>query len=155
VEAILRETGLEPSLLNLELTESLLVQDLDRTRKVLAELKKLGVGLKLDDFGTGFSSLKILSGLPFDTIKIDRSFTMAMDPARKDSIEMVRTILRMAESLKMCVIAEGIETPEHAAQLMEMGCEFGQGYYYSRPVTASASLAMLTRERARTEEAGN
>ena len=143
VKAILRETGLPPALLNLELTESILVEDLDATRDVLTALTGIGVGLKLDDFGTGFSSLNVLAGLPFDTIKIDRSFVLAMDNRRQDSIEMVRTIMRMAESLKMGVIAEGIETPEHAERLLRMGCKFGQGFYYSRPVPAAASLALL------------
>jgi diguanylate cyclase (GGDEF)-like protein/PAS domain S-box-containing protein len=143
VKDILRETGLPPALLNLELTESILVQDLDATRGVLNALKKIGLGLKLDDFGTGFSSLKVLAELPFDTIKIDRSFVMSMDNRSQDSTEMVRTIMRMAESLKMGVIAEGIETPEHAKILLSMGCQFGQGFYYSRPVSATASLALL------------
>jgi len=113
VADILRETGLPPALLNLELTESILVQDLDKTRGVLTALKKLGVGLKLDDFGTGFSSLNVLVGLPFDTIKIDRSFVLAMDDHRQDSIEMVRAIVHLAGSLKMGVIAEGIENPRN------------------------------------------
>jgi diguanylate cyclase (GGDEF)-like protein/PAS domain S-box-containing protein len=143
VKDILRETGLPPALLNLELTESILVQDLDVTRGVLKALKEIGLGLKLDDFGTGFSSLKVLAGLPFDTIKIDRSFILAMDNRRQDSIEMVRTIMHMAESLKMGVIAEGIETQELAERLLRMGCQFGQGFYYSRPLPAAASLAFL------------
>jgi diguanylate cyclase (GGDEF)-like protein/PAS domain S-box-containing protein len=143
VAAILRETDLPPALLNLELTESILVQDLDVTRGLLTALKGLGIGLKLDDFGTGFSNLKVLVGLPFDTIKIDRSFVIAMDDHRKESIETVRTIMHLAESLKLGVIAEGIETQENAARLLAMGCVFGQGFYYSKPLAAGASLALL------------
>jgi EAL domain-containing protein (putative c-di-GMP-specific phosphodiesterase class I) len=143
VADILLETGLPAALLNLELTESILVQDLDVTRGLLIALKDLGIGLKLDDFGTGFSNLKVLVGLPFDTIKIDRSFVIAMDDHRKESIEMIRTILHLAESLKLGVIAEGIETQENAARLLAMGCVFGQGFYYSKPMPASASLVLL------------
>ena len=112
-------------------------------RAVLIGLKALGVGLKIDDFGTGYSSLKYLSELPFDTLKIDRSFVMDMDVRERNSIEIVRTIVMMAEGLKMGVIAEGIETMAQVRQLREMGCHFGQGYYFSRPVSASATEALI------------
>lgn len=144
VSEILRETGLPPSCLHLELTESLLLDNLDKAKDILIALKNLGVGLKIDDFGTGYSSLKYLTELPFDTIKIDRSFIFEMNAENQDSVEIVRTILLMAEGLKMGVIAEGIETFDHVLRLREMGCRFGQGYFFYRPVSASATEKLLS-----------
>jgi diguanylate cyclase (GGDEF)-like protein len=143
VAAILQETGLPARNLNLELTESLLFEDLKEAKKVLESLKNLGVGLKIDDFGTGYSSLKYLCELPFDCLKIDRSFTYDLDKNNPDTDEMVRTILQMARNLQMEVIAEGVENREHVVRLKEMGCEFGQGYFFSRPVSAAQAEAKL------------
>jgi EAL domain-containing protein (putative c-di-GMP-specific phosphodiesterase class I) len=143
VSEILRETGLPPACLNLELTESLLLENMDEARRVLTSLKNLGVGLKIDDFGTGYSCLKYLAELPFDTLKVDRSFMVDLNTGNPDSVEIVRTILLMAEGLKMGVIAEGIENIGHVLQLKEMGCKFGQGFYFSKPVSASATEALL------------
>jgi EAL domain-containing protein (putative c-di-GMP-specific phosphodiesterase class I) len=143
VAEILQQTGLPPANLNLELTESLLLENFTKAKTVLHALKSLGVGLKMDDFGTGYSSLKYLCNLPFDCLKIDRSFIAELGKGNADSDEMIRTILQMARNLKIEVVAEGIENPEHAQRLLEMGCSFGQGYLYSRPICAADAEAML------------
>lgn len=143
VADILLQTGLPPANLNLELTESILLENLKEAKSVLTALKELGVGLKMDDFGTGFSSLKYLCELPFDCLKIDRSFTSELDKNNLDSDEMIRTILQMARNLSMETVAEGIETARHLIRLKEMGCEFGQGYFFSRPIRAADAEVML------------
>jgi len=143
VDRILKETGLPPSALNLELTESILLEDLNEARTVLQALKGLGVGLKMDDFGTGYSSLKYLCELPFDCLKIDRSFVSDLDTNRDESATMIETILQLARNLQMETVAEGVETASHAEILRKMGCEFGQGYFYSRPLRAADAEVLL------------
>jgi diguanylate cyclase (GGDEF)-like protein/PAS domain S-box-containing protein len=137
VMAILQRTGLTPSGLQLEFTESVPILDLDGARRKLCELKELGVGLKMDDFDTGYSRLRYLSKLPFDSVKIDRSFIGDLDDENGVTKEIVRTILSMAASLEIGVIAEGIEQPEHLECLRELGCRFGQGFYFSEPLDAA------------------
>lgn len=148
VAEILEETGLAPEFLHLELTESMLLEDLEQARKFLSELKSLGVGLKLDDFGTGYSCLRYLSGLPFDSLKIDRSFIGSMRVRGTDTAEtvIVNTIVGMADNLKMGVIAEGIEREDQIQRLLAMGCRYGQGYYFSKPVNAVKGEELLARE---------
>ncbi|HTQ53701.1 MAG TPA: EAL domain-containing protein [Bryobacteraceae bacterium] len=144
VAAVLAETGLDPSTLQLEVTESVLMDDLDEVADLLTRLKALGVGLKIDDFGTGYASLKCLSRLPFDVLKIDRSFVLNM--SKKDgTTETVRTILLLAESLGMEVVAEGIEKKEQLVELQSLQCDYGQGFYFSPPVDQDA-LANLIRQ---------
>jgi diguanylate cyclase (GGDEF)-like protein/PAS domain S-box-containing protein len=140
---ILAETGLPPAALQIEITETTLMENVDLARDQLTALKKLGIGLKLDDFATGYSSLRHLQGLPFDTIKIDRSFIESLDSSNPESRELVRTILSMAENLSLGVIAEGIENEEAAAFLRDAGCKFGQGYYFSLPLSADNIGALL------------
>jgi diguanylate cyclase (GGDEF)-like protein/PAS domain S-box-containing protein len=132
---VLRETGLDPSSLRLELTEGVLMDDHETARDILTRLKRLGVGLKIDDFGTGYSSLAYLAQLPFDTLKIDRSFTLQLSGGDCNS-DIVKSILDMAHTLGMEVVAEGVEYNEQIATLISMGCEFGQGFLFSRPVSA-------------------
>jgi EAL domain-containing protein (putative c-di-GMP-specific phosphodiesterase class I)/GGDEF domain-containing protein len=143
VAEILHQTGLPAANLNLELTESILLENIREAKTVLGALKELGVGLKMDDFGTGYSSLKYLCELPFDCLKIDRSFTSDLDKNNQDSDEMIRTILQMARNLSMETVAEGVENLQHLTRLKEMGCEFGQGYFFSRPIRAADAEAML------------
>ncbi len=143
VAQILTETGLEASGLQIEITESALLDNLDQAREVLLALKGLGVGLKLDDFGTGYSCLRYLYQLPFDTIKIDRSFVSDLDDGNAESKELVRTILSMASNLGLGVIAEGIENQASSDLLRGLGCRFGQGFYFSRAVNAESAAAML------------
>jgi diguanylate cyclase (GGDEF)-like protein len=144
IAAILAETGLDPTTLQLEITESVLMDDLDAVAALLRRLKTLGVGLKIDDFGTGYASLKCLSRLPFDVLKIDRSFVLNM--SEKDGTsETVRTIMLLAESLGMEVVAEGIEKKEQLVELQSLDCDYGQGFYFSPPVDPE-SLAELIRQ---------
>jgi diguanylate cyclase (GGDEF)-like protein/PAS domain S-box-containing protein len=146
VKEVLDETGLEPSALQIEITESSVFDNIEEARSVLLELKKLGVGLKLDDFATGYSCLGYLGQLPFDSIKIDRSFTVDIGNRDSEKRELVRTIMDMARHLNLGVIAEGIEDKESAAVLKQMGCRFAQGYYFSRPVDAVAIEGLLANE---------
>jgi diguanylate cyclase (GGDEF)-like protein/PAS domain S-box-containing protein len=139
---VLKETGLEPSSLRLEITESVLMDDHEIARDILTRLKRLGVGLKIDDFGTGYSSLAYLAQLPFDTLKIDRSFTLQLWGGDCNS-EIVKSILHMAHTLGMEVVAEGVEENEQVTRLISMGCEFGQGFFFSRPVSAQDAECLV------------
>lgn len=138
----LAETGLDPECLQLEVTESVFVQEPVAAASVLAELKGLGVGLKLDDFGTGYSSLSYLSQLPCDSLKIDKSFVNQMCTDISCS-EIIRTVVQLANSLGKQVIAEGIETEAQAELLKSLGCGFGQGYLFSKPMAAEKATAYL------------
>lgn len=129
-----REAGLAPRLLTLELTENILMQRVDDAMATLEALRQSGVGLAIDDFGTGYSSLSYLSSLPIDSLKIDRSFVTGMRTGSKDA-EIVRAIVSLGAALGKSVVAEGIETSSQFAQLRELGCEHGQGYHLSRPLT--------------------
>ena len=144
VKAILAQTGLQPALLELELTETFLMQDSTSTAEVLKAIKDLGVGIALDDFGTGYSSLSYLRRFPIDTLKIDRSFVRGLG-ADADDASIVSAVIAMGKSLKMRVVAEGVETREQLAFLREQGCPEGQGYYFSYPVVAAEFTQMLAR----------
>lgn len=146
VERILAETGLDRHCLNLEVTESSIVPDPDMALTILQRLKSLGVGLQIDDFGTGYSSLSLLHNLPFDTVKIDRSFINAFSTG-DESREIVKTIIDLARSFQMEIVAEGVETEEQVHQLEKLGCHYGQGYWFSRPVSFSAVEAVLAERR--------
>jgi diguanylate cyclase (GGDEF)-like protein/PAS domain S-box-containing protein len=139
---LLCEVGLPPGTLKLEITESTVMADPSAAVETLLQIKSLGVQLSIDDFGTGYSSLSYLHRFPLDTLKIDSSFTKSMGQ-KGDSIEIVRTILPMANSLRLNVIAEGVETAEQLAVLRRLRCEFAQGYYFSKPVTADEARALL------------
>ena len=125
---------MDPARLQLEVTESLAAQD-ESVRERLQELKALGLTLALDDFGTGYSSLSSLHELPVDTIKIDRSFVSEAVTSAHHRV-LIEATVRVASSLKMNTVAEGIETPEQAAVIRRLGCGKGQGYYYGRPLPA-------------------
>lgn len=142
VDAVLFETGIPPETLKLEITESALIPEIDATREVLARLRALHVGLKLDDFGTGYSSLSRLRTLPFDSLKIDRSFVQRLH-SDHESRAIVETILKLARSLHMTVVAEGIENEEQRATLVELGCDTGQGFLFSKPVAAEIAERFL------------
>jgi EAL domain-containing protein (putative c-di-GMP-specific phosphodiesterase class I) len=128
-----KESGINPARLKLELTESLMLDSIEETSKRMEELKKIGVTFSLDDFGTGYSSLIYLKQLPLSQLKIDHSFVHDITTDKNDAI-LIRTIVGMAENLNLQVIAEGVETEEQLAALYEMGCRMYQGYYFSRPV---------------------
>jgi diguanylate cyclase (GGDEF)-like protein/PAS domain S-box-containing protein len=142
VRAILTETGTEPRYLELELTETFLMQDLESTEAVLRALKEIGVQLALDDFGTGYSSLSYLKRFPIDTLKIDRSFVRDLTTDADDA-SIVNAVISMGKSLHMHVVAEGVETQEQLAFLQKHGCPEGQGYYFSRPVAAAELVLLL------------
>ncbi|GAC1595811.1 MAG: hypothetical protein NVS3B21_19160 [Acidimicrobiales bacterium] len=145
--AIFEETGFPPARLTLELTESAASQDIPGLVESLEYLTGLGIGLALDDFGTGFSSLVLLQRLPLTNLKIDRSFVSRMSQSAKESA-LVRLTIEMAHALDLVVTAEGIEDDLQRAALVGMGCEFGQGYLFDRPLTADQLSAHLrVRER--------
>jgi diguanylate cyclase (GGDEF)-like protein/PAS domain S-box-containing protein len=144
VRSTLTETGFDPTCVELELTETFLLQDSKSTTAVLHALKDLGVGLALDDFGTGFSSLSHLKRFPIDVLKIDQSFVrdIATDA---DDASIVSAVISMGKSLQMRVVAEGVETREQLAFLQQQCCPEGQGYYFSRPVAPAEFTQLFTR----------
>ncbi len=137
---ILRESGLAPGNLKLELTESVTMRDEERTTRILSQLRELGVSLCIDDFGTGYSSLSYLRRFALDLLKIDRSFVSEM-LSNSESLEIVKTILSLGSNLGMEVVAEGVETAEQASLLKSIGCEYAQGYFFSKPLD-SAGIAL-------------
>ena len=135
--AVLQETGFDPQRLEIELTEHALVRDIGAARGVIAALKAAGMTIALDDFGTGYSSLAYLSDLPFDKLKIDRSFVRTLRE-RAESAKVVAAIIGLSRSLGAQVIAEGVETEGDAQALQRLGCELAQGYLFARPMPAAA-----------------
>ena len=142
VRAILNDTGLDPRCLELELTESGLMQDPEITMTILHALKELGVQIAVDDFGTGYSSLSYLRRFPIDTLKIDQSFVQDIRGDTEEAI-IVSAIIAMAKSLKLRVVAEGIETRPQLTFLQSQRCAEGQGYFFSRPVVAEEFATLL------------
>jgi EAL domain-containing protein (putative c-di-GMP-specific phosphodiesterase class I) len=142
VEALLLQSGISSRQLGLEMTESSLIPNMNTALEVLGSLRRLGVSLLMDDFGTGYSSLSYLHSFPFDVLKIDRSFVMRMNEGDQP-LHIVRTIIELARVLGMDVVAEGIETCDQYRLLRKMGCRFGQGYLFARPLTAEAVTKLL------------
>jgi len=147
IRDLLQQYNLPANVLDLELTESILMQGVERTLATLHELSAMGVIISIDDFGTGYSSLSYLKLFPIKQLKIDQSFVRDITTDTSDAT-MVRTIIVMARSLKLHVIAEGVETAEQAAFLAQCGCERAQGYYYSRPIPAAEFEQLLQQQRA-------
>ncbi len=141
VHQILIETGLSPSRLELEITETAMITDMERTTHVLRQLKALGVTVAMDDFGTGYSSLSTLKAFPFDKIKLDRSFMLELDGAAPQSRAIIRAVLTIGESLSIPVLAEGVETAEQLAFLRAQGCNEVQGYLLGRPQPEADALS--------------
>ncbi len=139
---ILNKTGLPAANLKLEITESAVMENAEAAIEILKAVKDLGVKLSIDDFGTGYSSLSYLHRLPIDTLKVDRSFVSSMDDSTENA-EIVRTVIALANSLNLSVIAEGIESMDQYYGLRRLGCEYGQGYLFSRPVPARDAGMML------------
>src|SRR6185295_400227 len=147
VRAILRETRLNPCYLELELTESVLMQDAAFTAESLIALKALGLRLAIDDFGTGYSSLSYLRQFPIDTLKIDQSFVREITADSLDGT-IVSAVISMGKTLKQRVVAEGIETEEQLAFLQRQHCGEGQGFHFSRAVSAEEFVTLLKTHRA-------
>ncbi|WP_432823637.1 GGDEF/EAL domain-containing response regulator [Trichloromonas sp.] len=142
LKRLILESGVDTSFLTLELTESLLLDDIDKKIRLLHDLKSLGVKLSIDDFGTGFSSLNYLRRLPVDELKIDRSFVMEIDGS-DDSRAIVAIVVFLAQSLGLSTVAAGVEKIEELEFLQKLGCEQYQGFYFSRAVTADKLTEML------------
>jgi len=146
VKAALDECGLEPAYLELELTESYLMRNPEEAIATLSRLKAIGVRVSVDDFGTGYSSLAYLKRFPLDIVKVDRSFIQNI-AADADDAAITRAVISMAHSLKLDVIAEGVETEAQLGVLIANNCDAIQGYYFSRPVDADALAGMLREDR--------
>ncbi len=142
VTQTMQQTGITPHSLKLEITESAIMQNPETVPDKLQQLRQLQVQLSMDDFGTGYSSLSYLHRFPLDTLKIDRSFISRLGQQGENSA-IVQTIIALAHHLKIDVVAEGVETREQATQLKAMGCEYAQGYVFSKPVNAEAAQALL------------
>jgi EAL domain-containing protein (putative c-di-GMP-specific phosphodiesterase class I) len=146
VAQILNETKLDPRLLELELTENILMHDIDEVIVQLQQLSDLGVTISIDDFGTGFSSLSYVKRLPVDRLKIDQSFIRDVVSDTSDRA-IVAAIVTLAHSLRMEVVAEGVETVEQLEYVRGAGCDAVQGYYCGRPMAAAQFEDFITRDR--------
>jgi EAL domain-containing protein (putative c-di-GMP-specific phosphodiesterase class I) len=144
ISRIVHESGLDPELLELEITEGAVMADADGARETLQRLRDLGISLAIDDFGTGYSSLGYLKRFPVSVLKIDQSFVRGLGQDEQDSA-IVHGVIALAQSLNLSVTAEGIETLEQLARLRDLGCNHGQGYLLSRPLTGEAIGNLLAR----------
>jgi diguanylate cyclase (GGDEF)-like protein/PAS domain S-box-containing protein len=145
IATILKDTGLPPACLELELTESILMREVNEAMQILASLKNLGLSIAVDDFGTGYSSLNYLKQFPIDVLKIDRTFVDGLPSGEQDA-QIARAIIAMAHSLNLAVIAEGVETHEQLDFLREHGCDEVQGYLFGRPMPASRFEAQFSND---------
>ncbi len=143
VARIIAQTGITPDCLCLELTESVVMQEIPQTMATLHDLQKLGVRLSIDDFGTGYASLNYLQRMPLSELKIDRSFVKEL-PQGKNALAIVQSVLSLATNLGLTVVAEGVETPEQAALLAAQGCHELQGFHFSRPLLPPQFLQLLS-----------
>jgi len=142
IDRALQETHLAPNCLNLEITESVLVENPDLAISMLRQIMALGVELSLDDFGTGYSSLSYLHQLPLDSLKVDRSFVSRI-PKESDGVKIVQTIVWLAQHLDLTTVAEGIETTDQFSYLRDMGCKYGQGFLFAKPLTPHAAEQLM------------
>ncbi len=147
VARAIRETGVNPAGIVLEITETALADDIDSALRTLCALKELGVRLAIDDFGTGYSSLQYLRQVPADIIKIPKSFVDGVHVRESDEYRVAHAIVHLGEAFGLCTLAEGIEDREQFERMRELGCELGQGYYFSRPLPAEEVTPLLAFER--------
>jgi EAL domain-containing protein (putative c-di-GMP-specific phosphodiesterase class I) len=143
INLALSKTGLSPAGLKVEITESTVMDNLEQAISMLGQVRALGVEISIDDFGTGYSSLAYLHRFPISMLKVDRSFVSSMT-GNQENVEIVRTIVMLAHNLRMKVVAEGVEAADQVAQLRRMGCEYAQGYFFSRPLSAEAAGAVAS-----------
>lgn len=143
IEHEISAAGLQPALLELELTERVIMRNVEETRAKLQALKDIGVKLSVDDFGTGYSSMNYLKLFPLDVLKIDRSFVMDLGIDSNDE-SIIRAIVALSKGLGLTTIAEGVETEQQREMLSSIGCDLMQGYLFSRPVPADEAVAFLT-----------
>jgi EAL domain-containing protein (putative c-di-GMP-specific phosphodiesterase class I) len=134
LKTALDNTGLPPDHLKLEITETALVEDVDKTVAMVHRMRDYGLQAVIDDFGTGYSSLSYLQRLPIDTLKVDRSFVSRIEHTPNGNRNIVEAIIALAHRLDMIVVAEGVETPEQYSILLDMQCQFGQGFLFSKPI---------------------
>jgi EAL domain-containing protein (putative c-di-GMP-specific phosphodiesterase class I) len=142
IDQALSRAGISSRCLRLEMTETALIENPDTAESLLLDLKQRGIQLCIDDFGTGYSSLSMVHRFPVQALKIDRTFIQRMTVDQRGAA-MVEAILALAKSLSMSAIAEGVETPEQLEQLRQLGCSYGQGHYFSQPLSAEAAAALL------------
>jgi EAL domain-containing protein (putative c-di-GMP-specific phosphodiesterase class I) len=143
IKGVIAETGIDPHCLKLEITESVVMENAEAAAFTFKQLRAIGVQLSIDDFGTGYSSLSYLHRFPVNYLKIDQSFVGRMSET-SDNREIVRTIVTLARNLGLEVIAEGVETEHQYEQLKSLGCDFGQGYLFSKPIPGEMVPAILT-----------
>ena len=142
IKDVLDSCGLDPNLLDVELTESMLVSNAEETIRILKVIKDMGVNVSMDDFGTGYSSLSYLTRFPLDNLKVDRSFVTGL-PDDRDASAVARAIISMAQNLNLKIIAEGIETENQVGFLHALGCQVGQGYLFSPPVNNEKFMELV------------
>jgi EAL domain-containing protein (putative c-di-GMP-specific phosphodiesterase class I) len=145
---IIAETGIEPDCLDLEITEGILIDNMEMNQLGLGTLRKAGVQVSIDDFGTGYSSLSYLTDLPADILKMDRSFVVRLGQGEAGArgYALAESIIHMAHRLQLTVIAEAVETTEQLADLRAMGCDVAQGYLFYRPLGADQVAALLAKQ---------
>ncbi|MDQ6727936.1 MAG: EAL domain-containing protein [Actinomycetota bacterium] len=141
-------SGVDPSYLTLEITEGVLMDDVELSVDILTALRQTGVAISIDDFGTGYSSLAYLSRFPVDVLKVDQSFVAGL-PENAYDVALVEAVLSIAGALQLSVIAEGVENAAQAKALLDLGCEKAQGYHFCRPITADDFEALLVASRSR------
>ncbi len=142
VKNVLEETGLDPKWLEIEVTETMAMHDIERTCNILSTIRNIGVSISMDDFGSGYSSLSSLKTIPLDILKIDRSLVCDLDE-NETSRRITGAIVELGKAMKLIILAEGVETIEQCEYLTDIGCDLAQGYYYSKPCPAEKITAML------------
>jgi EAL domain-containing protein (putative c-di-GMP-specific phosphodiesterase class I) len=145
ITAILKKTGVEPQFLNFEVTESILIEDVDKIVNLLMNFRQLGIKISIDDFGTGYSSLSYLKSFPVNILKIDRSFITDLVNDESNAA-IAQAVIAIARILKMTVIAEGVENEQQLAILRQLQCDEIQGYYFSPPVTFEKATQFLNQQ---------
>ena len=144
IRRCLREAGLPPEALEIEITETMLMQDIEAATQTVQRLHDIGTSLAIDDFGTGYSSLNYLKKFPIDTVKVDRSFVMDI-PQSEDDMAITSAVIAMAHKLKMSVVAEGVETDAQREFLLNHDCEYAQGYLFGKPMPLQMMRSLLAR----------